>query len=77
MVEDIDYFLLNIDFSFLHFLYAERVFFFWGELGMIRTIIMGSCVSVQGTFVRSFPDGRIAVKVGKLIYSGRPVVAAA
>jgi len=50
---------------------------FWGNFGMLRTIIMGSCVSVQGTFVRAFPDGRIAVQVGNLVYSGQPVSAAA
>ena len=44
---------------------------------MLRTIILGSCVFVQGTFVRAFPDGRIAVKVGKVVYFGQPVEAAA
>ena len=44
---------------------------------MLRTIILGSCVSVQGTFIRAFPDGRIAVQVGKLIYAGHPVTATA
>ena len=39
---------------------------------MLRTITMGSCVSVQGTFVRALPDGRIAVKVGETVYQGRP-----
>lgn len=44
---------------------------------MLRTITLGSCVSVQGTFVRSLADGRIAVKVGQKIYEGRPVKVAA
>ena len=44
---------------------------------MIRTITIGSCVSIQGTFVRALPDGRISVKVGKVVYSGQPVTAAA
>jgi len=44
---------------------------------MLRTITMGSCVSVQGTFVRTLPDGRIAVRVGAMVYHGRPIVAAA
>jgi hypothetical protein len=44
---------------------------------MLRTITMGSCVSVQGTYVRSLPDGRIAVKVGETVYQGRPVKTAA
>jgi len=44
---------------------------------MLRTITMGSCVSVQGTYVRALPDGKIAVKVGQKVYEGRPVKAAA
>ena len=44
---------------------------------MLRTITVGSCVSVQGTFVRTLPDGRIAVRVGNIIYQGVPVEAAA
>ncbi len=44
---------------------------------MLRTIILGTCVSIQGTFVRALPNGRIAVRVGKTIYEGRPVSAAA
>ncbi len=44
---------------------------------MLRTITVGTCVSVQGTFVRALPDGRIAVRVGDTIYEGRPVKQAA
>ncbi len=44
---------------------------------MLRTIILGTCVSVQGIFVRQLPDGRIAVRVGNRIYAGKPVKAAA
>lgn len=40
---------------------------------MLRTITMGSCVSVQGTYVRALPNGKIIVKVGKQNYEGRPV----
>lgn len=40
---------------------------------MIRTITMGTYVSVQGVFLRSLPDGKIAVKVGKKVYEGKPV----
>jgi hypothetical protein len=40
---------------------------------MLRTITLGSCISVQGTFVRSMPDGRIAVQVDSTVYSGVPV----
>lgn len=42
---------------------------------MIRTIIIGSCVSVQGLFVRALADGRIAVRDGDKTYIGIPVAA--
>ncbi|MDQ7071500.1 MAG: hypothetical protein Q9M48_12325 [Rhodobacterales bacterium] len=44
---------------------------------MLRTITMGTCVSVQGTFVKSLPDGRVLVRVGKQVFSGKPVAKAA
>jgi hypothetical protein len=40
---------------------------------MLTTIVMGSCVSVQGHFVRSLSDGRVIVRVGAKEYAGRPV----
>lgn len=40
---------------------------------MLHTITLGSCVSVQGTFEKKLPDGRIAVRVGAEIYTGKPV----
>ncbi|MCV6591703.1 MAG: hypothetical protein OIF48_02030 [Silicimonas sp.] len=40
---------------------------------MLKTIIMGSCVSVQGVFVKAFSDGRIAVRVGTREFRGYPV----
>ena len=40
---------------------------------MLRTITLGSCVSIQGIFVRAMPDGRIAVQVDNQIYAGKPV----
>jgi len=40
---------------------------------MIRTITLGSCVSVQGLFVRQVGDGKIAVRVGDKTYVGTPV----
>jgi hypothetical protein len=39
---------------------------------MLRTITLGSSISIQGTFVRAMPDGRIAVQVDNTIYSGVP-----
>ena len=44
---------------------------------MLRTITLGSCVSVQGTFVRAAPGGRIVVRVGQTDFIGQPVTAAA
>ena len=44
---------------------------------MLRTITIGSCVSVQGVFVRDLSDGRILIRVGNLFYSGLPVKSAA
>lgn len=40
---------------------------------MMRTIVLGSCVSVQGLFVRELADGRIVVRVGERLYQGFPV----
>ena len=66
--------LLNL---YLGKLYSLGGWVFGEDLGMLRTITLGSCVSVQGTFVRALPDGRIAVKVGPNVYEGRPVSSAA
>ncbi len=40
---------------------------------MLRTITLGSCVSVQGHYEKTLPDGRICVRVGERFYSGHPV----
>ena len=44
---------------------------------MLRTIMIGACVSVQGTFVKTLPNGHMVVRVGDRLFAGRPVVAAA
>ncbi|PJE36062.1 hypothetical protein CVM52_13895 [Pseudooceanicola lipolyticus] len=44
---------------------------------MLRTITVGTCVSVQGMLVKTFPDGKISVRVGNTIYKGQPVTKAA
>ncbi|MEL6475030.1 MAG: hypothetical protein AAFQ21_13190 [Pseudomonadota bacterium] len=44
---------------------------------MLRTIALGSSVLVQGTYVRTLPDGRMTVRVGNTQYSGSPVAKAA
>lgn len=43
---------------------------------MIRTISIGRYSLVQDTFIRAFPDGKIAVRIGKQMYTGHPVNAA-
>jgi len=40
---------------------------------MLRTILLGSCVYVQGVFVRRLDDGRIMVRVGERLFQGAPV----
>lgn len=47
-----------------------------GGWGMLRTIMLGRYVWVQGEFVRNLPDGLIEVRVGSRTYAGRPVQAA-
>lgn len=40
---------------------------------MLRTITLGSCVSVQGIFERQLETGKILVRVGSLLFEGFPV----
>jgi len=40
---------------------------------MLRTVTLGSCISVQGTFVRQLDNGKIIVRVGDRTFEGRPV----
>ncbi len=40
---------------------------------MLRTIILGSCVSVQGIYVRTLSNGLVMVRVGSREYIGAPV----
>ncbi len=40
---------------------------------MLQTITLGSCVSVQGVFERQLDNGKILVRVGKLVFEGYPV----
>lgn len=44
---------------------------------MLRTITLGSCVSVQGMFIRQFEDGKIMVRVDEKTFIGYPVQAKA
>jgi len=43
---------------------------------MLRTITLGSCVSVQGLVVGQLADGKIVVKVDEKTFVGFPVGAA-
>lgn len=43
------------------------------EADMIRTITVGSHISVQGVFERDGRDGTIVVRVGAQTYQGKPV----
>ena len=44
---------------------------------MLQTIRIGSCVLVQGIFVKRLPDGRMQVRDGNKVFSGQPVSKAA
>ncbi|MEH7828624.1 hypothetical protein [Gemmobacter denitrificans] len=40
---------------------------------MLRTITLGSCVSVQGLVVGNTPDGKLMVRVDDKTFVGYPV----
>lgn len=44
---------------------------------MVKTIVLGSCVFVQGLFVRALPGGHIVVRVDGTEFTGRPVASSA
>ncbi|WP_284324483.1 hypothetical protein [Cypionkella aquatica] len=43
---------------------------------MLRTISVGSCVSIQGLLVGQMADGKIMVKVDEKTFVGYPVIRA-
>ncbi|MDN5786445.1 hypothetical protein [Pseudorhodobacter sp.] len=43
---------------------------------MLRTITLGSCVSIQGLQVGQLPDGQIMVRVDEKTFIGKPIAAA-
>ena len=52
----------------------------WHKLGMVnegmtmlKTIMIGRYLSIQGEFVRTTTSGLVVVKVGEKTYAGRPV----
>ena len=40
---------------------------------MLRTVTIGSHVSIQGIFVKLLECGRMQVRVGSRIFTGQPV----
>jgi hypothetical protein len=40
---------------------------------MLRTITVGSCVSIQGLVVGKMPDGKLIIRVDDRTYVGTPV----
>ena len=40
---------------------------------MLRTIQIGTCMSVQGLFVCQLDDGRLVIRVDHKVYVGTPV----
>ncbi|PHP28255.1 hypothetical protein [Limimaricola cinnabarinus] len=44
---------------------------------MLQTIIIGSCISVQGLLVKQLENGRMLIRVGERLYEGRPANAPA
>jgi hypothetical protein len=44
-----------------------------GDWPMLRTITVGSCVSIQGLVVRTLADGKMVVKVDEKLFVGYPV----
>jgi hypothetical protein len=45
----------------------------FGEEAMLKTITIGTCITVQGTFVQALTNGKIAVQVGERVFEGTPV----
>jgi hypothetical protein len=44
------------------------------EAAMFQTVQVSSCVSAQGDFVETLPDGDVLVRDGGQLYRGRPIV---
>ncbi len=40
---------------------------------MLRTITIGSCVSVQGLLVKQLDNGHVVIRVGDKLYQGPPI----
>ena len=46
-------------------------------MSVLTTIVLGTCVFVQGNFVKRLANGMVSVRVGDAVYTGRPVTQAA
>ena len=44
-----------------------------GDWSMLRTIMVGSCVSIQGLVIKTLADGKMVVKVDEKFFVGHPV----
>jgi hypothetical protein len=44
-----------------------------GMIRMIRTITVGSCVSIQGLLVKQLDNGQLVIRVGDQLYQGSAV----
>lgn len=44
-----------------------------GENNMLKTVMIGTCISVQGTFIQALQNGKVAVQVGGRVFQGTPV----
>jgi len=43
---------------------------------MLRTIMLGSCVSVQGLQIGQLPDGKVIIRVDDKTFTGIPIASA-
>ncbi len=39
----------------------------------IKTITIGTCLQVKGTPCKTHPDGRVSIRIGDVVYTGKPV----
>lgn len=47
---------------------------FGGIKTVLTTVVIGTCVSIQGNFVKRLASGMVTVRVGEQVFTGRPVV---
>ncbi|MEM7640932.1 MAG: hypothetical protein AAF366_00215 [Pseudomonadota bacterium] len=43
---------------------------------MVRTVTIGEHISIQGIFVKMLECGKMQVRVGRRVFTGRPIMAA-